>query len=49
MCRLRLASQLRGAGLETAAPKSFVEPAALGWLAASFSSEAVAPESGNGA
>jgi hypothetical protein len=31
---------------ETAAPESFVEPAVLDWLAASFSSEAVAPESG---
>jgi hypothetical protein len=32
-----------------AAPESFVELAALGWLAASFSPEAAAPESGGGA
>jgi hypothetical protein len=38
-----------GAGLETVAPESFVEPAALGWPAASFISEAAAPGSVNGA
>jgi hypothetical protein len=37
-----------GGGLEMAAPESFIEPAALGWPAASFSSEAAAPESGSG-
>jgi hypothetical protein len=37
-----------GAGLETAAPESFIEPAALGWPAASFSPEAAAPESDGG-
>jgi hypothetical protein len=31
-----------------AAPESFIELAALGWPAASFSSEAAAPESGSG-
>jgi hypothetical protein len=31
------------------APESFVEPAALGWPAASFNPEAAAPESSGGA
>jgi hypothetical protein len=38
-----------GAGLGTAAPESFAEPAALGWLATPSCSEAAAPGFGNGA
>jgi hypothetical protein len=38
-----------GASLEMAAPESFVEPAAPGWLAVTFIPEAAALGSGNGA
>jgi hypothetical protein len=37
-----------GAGVEPAVPLSSVEPAALGWPAASFSPETAAPGSGDG-
>jgi hypothetical protein len=37
-----------GAGVELAAPMSFAKPATLGWPAASFYSETVAPGSGGG-
>jgi hypothetical protein len=37
-----------GAGLETAAPESFADLAALVWPAAPSGSETAAPESGNG-